>query len=217
MLQVGRTSLTEWVDELRRVPLYAIISGFILGDTPGVGTLYDFFARQWFLASPPKAGSSQNVIRNPSRTRRVKRPLLPHSRRWNDWSIGSCFVTLASNHCQPTSSCPCFVSSLYRSARHSGSSATYLLSPSQGMDPLCEPLPSLVASAFVTAENKASTSAPATASIHYPIATSVGTVIATAITLVITSIGSWPRTAIMTFHSILDWDGLAAMTPCRSS
>jgi len=32
-------SIDEWVDELRRVPLYAIISGFEPGDTPGVGTI----------------------------------------------------------------------------------------------------------------------------------------------------------------------------------
>lgn len=40
-------SITEWVDELRRVPLYAILSGFVPGDTPGVGTFHDFFNRLW--------------------------------------------------------------------------------------------------------------------------------------------------------------------------
>jgi hypothetical protein len=40
-------SIDEWVDELRRVPLYAIISGFKPGDTPGVGTFHDFFKRLW--------------------------------------------------------------------------------------------------------------------------------------------------------------------------
>lgn len=40
-------SLDHWVDELRRVPLYAIISGFEPGDTPGVGTYHDFFKRLW--------------------------------------------------------------------------------------------------------------------------------------------------------------------------
>lgn len=28
-------------------PLYAILSGFEVGDTPGVGTFYDFFSRLW--------------------------------------------------------------------------------------------------------------------------------------------------------------------------
>jgi hypothetical protein len=39
--------ITAWVDELYRVPLYAILSGFVPGDVPGVGTFYDFFARLW--------------------------------------------------------------------------------------------------------------------------------------------------------------------------
>ena len=32
---------------LRETPLYAILSGFTFGDTPGVGTFYDFFSRIW--------------------------------------------------------------------------------------------------------------------------------------------------------------------------
>ena len=39
--------ITHWVDQLRRVPLYAILSGFKPGNTPGVGTFYDFFDRIW--------------------------------------------------------------------------------------------------------------------------------------------------------------------------
>lgn len=41
--------ITKWVDELYRVPLYAILSGFEPGDIPGVGTFYDFFDRLWGL------------------------------------------------------------------------------------------------------------------------------------------------------------------------
>ena len=41
--------ITRWVDELYRVPLYAILSGFEPGDVPGVGTFYDFFNRLWGL------------------------------------------------------------------------------------------------------------------------------------------------------------------------
>ena len=41
--------ITEWVDMLHRVPLYAIMSGFKPGDVPGVGTFYDFFSRFWEL------------------------------------------------------------------------------------------------------------------------------------------------------------------------
>lgn len=50
--------ITKWVDELYRVPLYAILSGFVPGDIPGVGTFYDFFDRLWGFNSDnikPKA------------------------------------------------------------------------------------------------------------------------------------------------------------------
>lgn len=33
--------VTEWINELHRVPLYAILSGFTPLDIPGVGTFYD--------------------------------------------------------------------------------------------------------------------------------------------------------------------------------
>jgi hypothetical protein len=39
--------ITEWVNEMKRYPLYAILSGFEPGDVPGVGTFYDFLSRFW--------------------------------------------------------------------------------------------------------------------------------------------------------------------------
>jgi hypothetical protein len=39
--------ITEWINEMKRTPIYAILSGFPLDDIPGVGTLYDFFGRLW--------------------------------------------------------------------------------------------------------------------------------------------------------------------------
>ena len=41
------TSLTEWAAQLKINPLYAILSGFEFGDTPGVGTFYDFLNHLW--------------------------------------------------------------------------------------------------------------------------------------------------------------------------
>jgi len=53
------------------IPLYAILSGFSLGDTPGVGTFYDFCSRLWdsdskhlspqlrFSKSKPKKGDEK--------------------------------------------------------------------------------------------------------------------------------------------------------------
>ncbi|HAX50530.1 MAG TPA: hypothetical protein DIW07_09940 [Lachnospiraceae bacterium] len=39
--------MTRWVALLKGNPLYAILSGFSFGDTPGTGTFYDFFPRMW--------------------------------------------------------------------------------------------------------------------------------------------------------------------------
>lgn len=47
--------ITKWVDQLYRVPLYAILCGFEPGDVPGIGTFYDFFQRLW-------ASDNQNVM-----------------------------------------------------------------------------------------------------------------------------------------------------------
>ena len=40
-------SITDWAAQLKINPLYAILSGFEFGDTPGIGTFYDFFDRLW--------------------------------------------------------------------------------------------------------------------------------------------------------------------------
>lgn len=39
------SSLTQWAAQLKINPLYAILSGFEFGNTPGVGTFYDFLNR----------------------------------------------------------------------------------------------------------------------------------------------------------------------------
>lgn len=70
MLQTGETSITKWVDQLRRVPLYAIISGFVPGGIPGVGSFYDFFKRLWVLDSP---NISSNLKRKRKKAKRGKK------------------------------------------------------------------------------------------------------------------------------------------------
>lgn len=62
--------ITKWVDELHRVPLYAILSGFEPGDIPGVGTFYDFFTRLWGL-------DFDNVMPKLKRKRKSKRKKKP--------------------------------------------------------------------------------------------------------------------------------------------
>ena len=41
------SSVTNWASCLKQNYLYAILSGFPVGDTPGTGTFYDFFDRLW--------------------------------------------------------------------------------------------------------------------------------------------------------------------------
>ncbi|WP_243140877.1 hypothetical protein [Candidatus Galacturonibacter soehngenii] len=50
-LKLKVTSITAWVSLLKTCPLYAILSGFPVGDTPGIGTFYDFFSRLWISDS----------------------------------------------------------------------------------------------------------------------------------------------------------------------
>ncbi|WP_254328589.1 hypothetical protein [Paenibacillus sp. MZ03-122A] len=39
--------ITEWINEMKRTPIYAILSGFPLDYLPGVSTFYGFFRRLW--------------------------------------------------------------------------------------------------------------------------------------------------------------------------
>ena len=103
-------SITDWVDELRRVPLYAILSGFEPGDTPGVGTFYDFFSRLWDAAdknlkSPkqkrkrkPKKGKKgeKAPTTTPGRTARVVRWMMNHLEHRKDLPMDRLFAFFQS-------------------------------------------------------------------------------------------------------------------------
>jgi hypothetical protein len=65
------TSITDWVSQLRRVPLYAILSGFEPGDTPGVGTFHDFFDRIW---DSDQANIKRKVRPKRKKKKKKKRP-----------------------------------------------------------------------------------------------------------------------------------------------
>ena len=56
-------SITYWVDELRRAPIFAILCGFEPGKTPGIGTFYDFFPRLW-------NSNSRNIKKQEKRRKR---------------------------------------------------------------------------------------------------------------------------------------------------
>lgn len=55
------TSYTRFAADLKENYLHAIISGFSVGDTPGVGTFYDFHRRLWL--SPEK--NLSNPVHSP--------------------------------------------------------------------------------------------------------------------------------------------------------
>lgn len=44
-IALGYKSYTKWVEQMKTVPAYAILSGFQFGDPPGVDIFSDFFTR----------------------------------------------------------------------------------------------------------------------------------------------------------------------------
>ena len=62
-------SITDWVAQLKINPLYAILSGFEFGDTPGIGTFYDFFDRLWDSDS-----DNLSPHEKPVKDKKVKKP-----------------------------------------------------------------------------------------------------------------------------------------------
>lgn len=94
MLTNPTMSITEWVDELRRVPLYAILRWFEPGNTPGIGTFHNFFKRLWALDKKnvthkrkskrarkrkPKKGKKEEKapISKPGRVKRLVEKIIP--------------------------------------------------------------------------------------------------------------------------------------------
>lgn len=64
-----KIAITEWAAQLKLNPLFAILSGFEFGDTPGVGTFYDFLNRLWDSDSD---NFSPHV--KPVKKKKVKKP-----------------------------------------------------------------------------------------------------------------------------------------------
>ena len=93
-LKLKVTSITLWCRMLRETPLYAILSGFPFGDTPGVGTFYDFFSRIWqgdsdnlspkdrFPKIKPPIGKKKGD-KTPCDSSSVASRLLPLLERWH--------------------------------------------------------------------------------------------------------------------------------------
>lgn len=67
-IAVGISSYSKWVEQMRIVPAYAILSGFQFGNSPGVGTFADFFSRLWQLPSSnilPKEQPPKRKVKKP--------------------------------------------------------------------------------------------------------------------------------------------------------
>lgn len=62
-------SLTDWAAQLKINPLYAVLSGFQFGDTPDVGTFYDFLDRLWDSDS-----DNLSPHMHPVKNKKVKKP-----------------------------------------------------------------------------------------------------------------------------------------------
>lgn len=83
--------ITAWVDEMYRVPLYSILSGFEPGDIPGVGTFYDFLARFWASEVKNLKPKNKPKKRKPKRGKKVRKLLQFQLARSSAWSI-ICFA-----------------------------------------------------------------------------------------------------------------------------
>ena len=72
-------SITDWAAQLKINPLYAILSGFEFGDTPGIGTFYDFFDRLWNSEddnlSPHEHPIKKKKVKNRKRKEQKQIPL----------------------------------------------------------------------------------------------------------------------------------------------
>ncbi|WZX99999.1 transposase [Bacillus sp. FSL W7-1360] len=62
--------ITKWVQTLQTNRLYALLSGFEIGDVPGVGTFYDFFHRLWNLCDKNRKGHKQRRRKKPKKGRK---------------------------------------------------------------------------------------------------------------------------------------------------
>ena len=65
--------LTKWVDQKKRVPLYAIISGFEPNKIPAIGTFYDFFNRLWLSEKDNTHGHIKPKKRKKSKKKKPKK------------------------------------------------------------------------------------------------------------------------------------------------
>ena len=77
MHKLQYTSVDKWVDALKTVPLYAVLSGFNPNSTPGVGTFYDFFNRLWLAPSPHLMKMKKKKFKKPRKKGKRNQKMAP--------------------------------------------------------------------------------------------------------------------------------------------
>jgi len=60
-------SIDSWVHKMRYTPIFAIFSGFLPNDVPGVGTFYDFIKRIWLASSAHLSSKLRKPRRKPNK------------------------------------------------------------------------------------------------------------------------------------------------------
>jgi Transposase DDE domain len=79
MVKLRITSIDLWVQQLRTMPIYAILSGFKPNATPGVGTFYDFFKRLWLAPSPHLTRRCKRKLHKPRKKGRKNEKMAPRN------------------------------------------------------------------------------------------------------------------------------------------
>lgn len=77
MHKLQYTSIDKWVDALKTIPLYAVLSGFEPDSTPGVGTFYDFFNRLWLAPSPHLMKNNKRKVKKPKKKGKKNQKMAP--------------------------------------------------------------------------------------------------------------------------------------------
>ena len=71
------TSYTRFASDLKENYLHAIVSGFTVGNTPGVGTFYDFHKRLWLSGQDNLSNPSHPPKSKPQKPKRIEEKAAP--------------------------------------------------------------------------------------------------------------------------------------------
>jgi len=72
-------SVDDWVKTMRAHPIWAIYSGFLPDDVPGVGTFYDFQSRLWLADTPHLSSKVRKPKRKPKKGKKGEKAAITGS------------------------------------------------------------------------------------------------------------------------------------------